>query len=1254
MRLRHAVCILLIVVVSAGLFLVGCDSGDSGMDDGDPPPDVSEEVGPDGGTVATDDGRLTLIIPEGALADAETITINAITTSDLGSEFEAVADPLGIENAYELGPDGLTFEQPVTARFTSTQAPVQESDSLKLSAEFLFTADGGSVEALDNLRTAVDTSANAVVVMGQMDHFTPLVNSKANNGVSFFVLDVPESREVDDPFNARAVIQASMAGPTPELVTLKGPAEYADESNMPVEPAFSPGTQEIDSDGEGGFAETFTYSCADPGLGVFGADLAVQVTFNLDSGAISAESFVNFITTIECTESAPEQFVLTVQKDGNGSGTVVSQPAGISCRANCSQAEAAFEAASTVALGAEPADGSVFAGWSGDIGGAAPEDSVLTLTMDQARTVTATFEQGAVPQITLFDATRTGFPLEFETQFEFDYDGDPEEVTAEIDPGDGQEPQEVEFELSTGNTFSGSQTITFGEAGDYTTGLIVVSPDGSDEATIEHQEVTVTIEKDGSGSGTVAGLANNSAQTERFSCGEECTRAFEYNPNAEVYPAYPLTLEAEADENSVFDGWSGAVPPECEGSTEPCTPILMDQSRTVTATFNTAPEVAAAIQRFGATDTGPLEATVDWEVELTSGGNPDNLDLEVAWGDGASTMPELGEQIGSNPQTFEGQSSHEYSLPGAYTPNLTVRYEGAVTAEASVEYVTPAAPLLTTFTGELTDLRTVQFGLALQWAGPLDGIRADFGPTGSGETEPVSLEAGEEANSYIGQVEYEYGSDVQFPVMPTVSVTNDSSGESRSVSGEIQEMTLSVVEEGEGTVTGLAGLGATVINCGADCEHDTIFGADLGFALPVQLTAAPADGYVFADWSGETGGGTDCVPSSEDCIVLTMNQDRTVTATFEAVDQEPRDMVSLVNAPGPLMWLPDGSSFDNTPGDESRLGVVYRGEDIGSTTFDVYNGDLQLRASYEFLGSYSLAGAALAITDDSQIRDGLVVGGTSGAKLFYRLRGSTSDMLESQELVPRFTSNVPDVAVAPGPGETPLISTISFEDGLVQQFGYNPTDGQYVVGSDFTVDTEDANGDDFFDVAIPTPGFAESGNSFAALTSDGSTGSLYTFAAEGSPGDITIVSDRQDNVSGVVGELPVAFECAGWDSNGNSICAITNNDGSGALVEYRLLSNPGFTILEEFTAGVRGVQPDLMRDGDTVMFILPDRTTDSYVIGRVQGGTVDYQRKDAPAECDGPTRGIFGPTTGENTGLLFLGCEESEKLFRMEIDYEIY
>src|SRR5690349_10759233 len=78
--------------------------------------------------------------------------------------------------------------------------------------------------------------------------------------------------------------------------------------------------------------------------------------------------------------SVSQQFQLSVTLSGNGSGTVTSNPAGISCAPTCS---ANFGANSVVTLTPTPAQGSVFSGW----GGACTGIGACVVTMNQNQSV---------------------------------------------------------------------------------------------------------------------------------------------------------------------------------------------------------------------------------------------------------------------------------------------------------------------------------------------------------------------------------------------------------------------------------------------------------------------------------------------------------------------------------------------------------------------------------------------------------------------------------------------------------------------------------------------------------------------------------------------------------------------------------------------------------------------------------------------------------------------------------------------------
>jgi hypothetical protein len=80
-----------------------------------------------------------------------------------------------------------------------------------------------------------------------------------------------------------------------------------------------------------------------------------------------------------------DNFTLTIRKFGKGNGTVISDPAGISCGDGCSQS---YEEGTVVTLTASADPGSVFVGWSG---GRCSGTETCVLTMDRNKTVAAHF-----------------------------------------------------------------------------------------------------------------------------------------------------------------------------------------------------------------------------------------------------------------------------------------------------------------------------------------------------------------------------------------------------------------------------------------------------------------------------------------------------------------------------------------------------------------------------------------------------------------------------------------------------------------------------------------------------------------------------------------------------------------------------------------------------------------------------------------------------------------------------------------------
>jgi hypothetical protein len=89
--------------------------------------------------------------------------------------------------------------------------------------------------------------------------------------------------------------------------------------------------------------------------------------------------------------STNNNFTLTVNEAGTGSGTVTSVPSGISCPTTCS---ASFASGTQVTLTASAATGSTFAGWSG---GGCTGTGTCVVTVTAATAVTAMFNSGSSP-----------------------------------------------------------------------------------------------------------------------------------------------------------------------------------------------------------------------------------------------------------------------------------------------------------------------------------------------------------------------------------------------------------------------------------------------------------------------------------------------------------------------------------------------------------------------------------------------------------------------------------------------------------------------------------------------------------------------------------------------------------------------------------------------------------------------------------------------------------------------------------------
>ena len=123
-----------------------------------------------------------------------------------------------------------------------------------------------------------------------------------------------------------------------------------------------------------------------------------------------------------------QTFNLTVTKNGFGTGTVTSAPAGIACGATCTFG---FQANTVVTLTAVADPGKTFTSWSG---GGCSGSGTCVVTITAATAVTATFGDTQAPTTTI-----TGMPTNpsnvANPQFTFTADESPVTFTCKLDTG---------------------------------------------------------------------------------------------------------------------------------------------------------------------------------------------------------------------------------------------------------------------------------------------------------------------------------------------------------------------------------------------------------------------------------------------------------------------------------------------------------------------------------------------------------------------------------------------------------------------------------------------------------------------------------------------------------------------------------------------------------------------------------------------------------------------------------------------------
>jgi phospholipase C len=251
-------------------------------------------------------------------------------------------------------------------------------------------------------------------------------------------------------------------------------------------------------------------------------------------------------------DNAEAPLVLNVRFAGTGTGTVTSNPAGISCNPTCS---ASFSVGTQVTLTETPASNSSFAGWTG--AGCSGTGATCTLTLSASTQVTATFNTNQPVLSVTLAGTGAGTVVSSPAGISC-----PGTCSASFNPGTQVTLTETPAANSSfagwGGACSGSGstcTLTLSASQQVTATFNLLPP------------VTLNVSLAGTGTGTV------SSSPSGISCEPTCSASFPYGTQ--------VTLTETPGTNSSFSGWSGA----CSGNNTSCM-LTLTTNQQVTATFN--------------------------------------------------------------------------------------------------------------------------------------------------------------------------------------------------------------------------------------------------------------------------------------------------------------------------------------------------------------------------------------------------------------------------------------------------------------------------------------------------------------------------------------------------------------------------------------------------------------------------------------------------------------------------------------------
>ncbi|MDD2608681.1 MAG: pre-peptidase C-terminal domain-containing protein [Giesbergeria sp.] len=570
-------------------------------------------------------------------------------------------------------------------------------------------------------------------------------------------------------------------------------------------------------------------------------------------------------------DGAAQDYMLTVSRQGTGSGTVTSTPAGIQCGSSCSTN---YSAGTQVTLTAQPASGSTFTGW----GGACSGTSSCTVSMNSARSVTANFT-AAVASTRLVMLSKSGTGTGVVTS-----------SPSGLICADGCGSASANFATTTAITltampYSGSTFAGWGGICSGTGSCTVPAGISSASVTASFNSTNTnarpfTLNKAGSGTGSVTITPPGTT------CDPSCTRSWPVIAKTAV-----ISLVAQASAGSTFAGWSGA----CSG-TGSCTIAAGSSAIEVTASFNATTATTRTItlnksgNAMGIVTSSPTGLSCGVGCNTASGNFSRSSAITLSavipysnitfsgWsgacsGTGSCIIP-AGATNASVTASFNTSTSTVTALQ-------KINLGGAVNSSQNFSVAVPsgATNLKIQTSGEIGDA-----DLYVRFAQVPNTTTYDCRPFFLGSNEVCNIPAPTAGTYHILIKGYQAFSGLTLTASYQTATA--------------QNYALTVSRQGTGS--GIVTSTPAGINCGSTCSASYLAGTQ------VTLAAQPTSGSAFTGWGGACSGTSSCIVRMENIRSVTANF--TQAANNRLVTLSKSGMGVVTSSPSGLNCAADCSS----------------------------------------------------------------------------------------------------------------------------------------------------------------------------------------------------------------------------------------------------------------------------------------------------------------------------------------------------------